>query len=109
MSKTPSGPPVSRPPVVFDTTECGGISPVAELTIILALLVMRRVIGAAPVSRPARTQKISDHYGIAKPDELSDVELGMSIVNDAELGKSIVLTVALPAFAIGCLVGMLLL
>ena len=70
--------------------------------------VIRRVIGAAPVSRPARTQKISDHYGIAKPDELSDVELGMSIVNDAELGRSIVLTVALPAFAIGCLVGMLL-
>ncbi len=51
-----------------------------------------------PVARPAKTQKISDHYGITKPDELTD----------AELGRSIVLTVALPAFVIGCLIGMLL-
>ena len=38
MSGVKIGPPVSRPPVVFDTTECGGISPVAEWIIILALL-----------------------------------------------------------------------
>ena len=60
--------------------------------------VMRRVIGAAPVSRPAKTEKITETYGLGRPDELTD----------AELGRSIVLTVALPAFAIGCLVGMLL-
>ena len=60
--------------------------------------VMRRVIGAAPVSRPAKTEKITETYGLGRPDELTD----------AELGRSIVLTVALPAFATGCLVGMLL-
>lgn len=32
------GPPVSRPTVMFYVTECGGISPVAEWIIILALL-----------------------------------------------------------------------
>jgi hypothetical protein len=38
MSDSKTGPPVSRPPVVFDTTECGGNNPGAELIIILALL-----------------------------------------------------------------------
>ena len=51
-----------------------------------------------PVSRSAETEKTTELYGLAKSDELTD----------AELGRSIVLTVALPAFVIGCLVGMLL-
>ena len=38
MSDSETGPPVSRPPVVFDITECGGVSPAAELIVILALL-----------------------------------------------------------------------
>ena len=58
--------------------------------------VMRRVIGAAPVSRPAKTEKITETYGLARSGKMADAELG------------IVLAVALPAFAIGCLVGMLL-
>lgn len=62
-------------------------------------------IGAAPVSRPAKTQEITELYSRG---ELTDTESGVSIVNDVELGRSIVLTVALPAFAIGCLIGMLL-
>jgi|DEB0MinimDraft_10_1074344.scaffolds.fasta_scaffold203251_2 hypothetical protein len=57
--------------------------------------VMRRVIGAAPVSRPAKTQAITELYSRGE-------------LTDAELGKSIVLTIALPAFVVGCLVGMLL-
>jgi len=56
--------------------------------------VMRRVIGAAPVSRPAKTQEITELYSRG---ELTDTELDR------------VMTVAVPAFAIGCLVGMLLL
>jgi hypothetical protein len=56
---------------------------------------MRRVIGAAPVSRPAKTQAITELYSRGE-------------LTDAELGKSIVLTIALPAFVVGCLVGMLL-
>ena len=55
--------------------------------------VMRKVIGAAPVSRPAKTQEITELYSRG---ELTDAEL------------DIVLTVAVPAFEIGCLVGMLL-
>ena len=58
--------------------------------------VIRKSIGAAPVSRPAKTQEITEQYAVAKSDELTDAELG------------IVLTIALPAFVIGCLVGMLL-
>jgi len=61
--------------------------------------VIRKSIGAAPVSRPAKTQEITEQYAVAKSDELTD----------AELGRSIVLTVALPAFVIGFLIGMLLL
>ena len=60
--------------------------------------VLRRVIGAAPVSRPAKTQRITELYS---PGE-------RCLVDPVELGRSIVLTVALPAFAVGCLVGMLL-
>ncbi len=38
MNGSKVGPPVSRPPAMFDVTECGGINPVAEWVIILALL-----------------------------------------------------------------------
>lgn len=52
------------------------------------------------------------YYPFSMPDdrrgEVTDAEFGVSIVNDVELGRSIVLTVALPAFAVGCVVGMLL-
>lgn len=57
--------------------------------------VIRSSIGAAPVSRPAKTQTITELYSRGE-------------LTDAQLGKSIVLTVALPAFALGCVVGMLL-
>ena len=52
-----------------------------------------------PFSMPSDTRAPVDRGGPV---------IRRSIVNDAELGKSIVLTVALPAFAVGCLVGMLL-
>lgn len=52
-----------------------------------------------PVSRPAKTQEITELYSRGE----------LTLVDPVELGRSIVLTVALPAFAIGCLVGMLLL
>jgi hypothetical protein len=81
MSKTPSGPPVSRPPATTEYWECAGM-----------------VTGRAPVSRPAKTEKITELYSRGE----------LTLVDPVKLGRSIVLTVALPAFAIGCLVGMLL-
>ena len=51
--------------------------------------VMRRVIGAAPVSRPAKTETSHEYPATG--------EGGIGLI------------VALPAFAIGCLVGLLLL
>ena len=112
MSKTPSGRPEAR----VHSTICDGFSvsgdtraPVDRDGPVIRKSsgaptgeggpVIRRVIGATPVSRPAETEKTTELYGQAKSDELTD----------AELGRSIVLTVALPAFVIGFLIGMLLL
>lgn len=52
----------------------------------------------APASRPAETERTTELYGRGE----------LAVVNPVELGRSIVLTVALPAFTVGCLVGMLL-